>query len=142
MHNYIQSGNFGASSCEAGLQDCKETLFTFQQTILSYYYILGFSLLVLQLINLLVTLLCDYRLKRYPKEIPCPNVPICRGFSVLFRLVLTWPYHRTVERVQQRRPAHLLQARAQARALLLNIEDLIRYGQPRAHQSGSHATGG
>lgn len=56
--------------------------------------------------------------------------------------MLTETYHRTVEQVQQRRPAHLLQARAQARALLLNIEDLIRYDQPRAHQSGTLPLGG
>ena len=142
MHHHVQRGNFEASACRAGLQDCREILFTFQQTILSYYYVVGFSLLLLQLVNLLVTLLCDYRLKRYPKKSPVPNVPICRGFLVLFRLALTETYHRIVEQVQQRRPAHLLQARAQARALLLNLEDLIRYDQPRAHQSGTPATGG
>lgn len=43
--------------------------------------------------------------------------------------------------MQRRRPAHLLQARAHARALLLNIEDLIRYDQPRAHESGSPEPG-
>ena len=48
-----------------------------------------------------------------------------------------------MEQVQHpRRPAHLLQAHAQARALLLNLEDLIKHGQTRAHDSGMPSAGG
>jgi len=71
------------------------------------------------------------------------RVLICRGFSFLFRLLLTETLHRTMEQVQHPwRPAHLLQAHAQARALLLNLEDLIKHGQTRAHESGMPSAGG